>query len=103
MPIRFILKQLFMPPGLLLLLLLLGFVLRRRFPRFSMLCFLSGFLGLLVMSLPVTVDWGARQLEPQQALRQAQWPGWRSVPTPLWCWAPGGYAATAPGTKTSPA
>lgn len=58
MPIRFILKQLFMPPGLLLLLLLLGFVLRRRFPRFSMLCFLSGFLGLLVMSLPVTVDWG---------------------------------------------
>ncbi|MBB4867738.1 uncharacterized SAM-binding protein YcdF (DUF218 family) [Pseudomonas nitritireducens] len=74
MPIRFILKQFFMPPGLLLLLLFLGFVLRRRYPRFSSLCFLSGFLGLLLMSLPVTVEWGARQLERQQEpLRQTEW------------------------------
>ncbi|MFV3411935.1 YdcF family protein [Pseudomonas nitroreducens] len=75
MPIRFILKQIFMPPGLLLLLLLLGFVLRRRYPRFSAFCFFSGFLGLLVMSLPVSVEWGARQLEQQAPLRQADWAG----------------------------
>lgn len=75
MPIRFILKQLFMPPGLLLLLLLLGFLLRRRYPRVSVVCFFSGFLGLLLMSLPLTVEWGARQLEPQQPLKPAEWAG----------------------------
>ncbi len=75
MPIRFILKQIFMPPGLLLLLLLLGFMLRRRYPRFSLFCFFSGFLGLLLMSLPVTVEWGARQLEQQEPLKQTDWAG----------------------------
>ena len=74
MPIRFILKQLFMPPGLLLLLLLLGFLLRRRYPRVSVVCFFSGFLGLLLMSLPLTVEWGARQLEPQQPLEPPEHP-----------------------------
>ncbi|MCP8464076.1 YdcF family protein [Pseudomonas sp. ZM23] len=73
MPVRFILKQLFMPPGLLLLLLLLGFLLRRRYPRFSVLCFFAGFSGLLVMSLPVTVEWAARQLERQPPLEPTQW------------------------------
>ncbi len=75
MPLRYILKQILMPPGLLLLLLLLAFVLRRRFPRFSMLCFFTGFLGLLAMSLPVTVEWGARHLEQQAPLKQVDWAG----------------------------
>lgn len=75
MPIRYIFKQLFMPPGLLLLLLFLGFVLRRRFPRASAFCFFAGFLGLLVMSLPVTVEWGARLLEQQAPLKQTEWAG----------------------------
>lgn len=73
MPFRYVLKQILMPPGLLLLLLLLAFVLRRRYPRFSVFCFFSGLLGLLVMSLPVTVEWGARQLEQQQPLKQSEW------------------------------
>lgn len=75
MPLRYILKQILMPPGLLLLLLLLAFVLRRRFPRLSILCFFSGFLGLLAMSLPVAVEWGARLLEQQAPLKQADWAG----------------------------
>ena len=33
MPIRYILKQFFLPPGLFLLLLLAAWWLRRRFPR----------------------------------------------------------------------
>lgn len=73
MPVRYILKQLLMPPGLLLLLLLLAFCLRRRFPRLAMSCFVAGFLGLLVMSLPITVEWGARQLEQQAPLKQGDW------------------------------
>lgn len=75
MPVRYILKQLLMPPGLLLLLLLLAFCLRRRFPRLAMSCFVAGFLGLLVMSLPITVEWGAQQLEQQAPLKQGDWAG----------------------------
>ncbi len=76
MTIRFLLKQLLMPPGCLLLLLLLGWCLRRRAPRLSALCLLLGFAGLWVISLPVTVEWGAQWLErDQQPLAQADWPG----------------------------
>ncbi len=32
MPLRYLLKQFFMPPGILLLLIALGWFLRRRFP-----------------------------------------------------------------------
>jgi uncharacterized SAM-binding protein YcdF (DUF218 family) len=74
MPIRYILKQLFMPPGVLLLLLLAGWWLRRRWPRLAAGCFVLGFGGLGLMSLPVSVEWGARLLERDDALAEAQWP-----------------------------
>ena len=38
MPIRYILKQFFLPPGLFLLLLLAAWWLRRRFPRAAAAC-----------------------------------------------------------------
>lgn len=75
MPIRYILKQLLMPPGVLLLAILLAWWLRRRFPRLATLCFLFGFGGLWLMSLPAVMQWGASLLEREPVLAEAQWPG----------------------------
>ena len=55
MPIRYFFKQLLLPPGGLLLLLLAAWWLRRRSPRLAAFCFVLGFGGLWLMSLPVTV------------------------------------------------
>ncbi|MCW8155256.1 YdcF family protein [Stutzerimonas stutzeri] len=73
MPIRYFFKQLLLPPGLLLLLLLLGWWLRRRAPRLAAFCFISGFAGLWLMSLPVVVEWTARLVEREPALVETQW------------------------------
>jgi uncharacterized SAM-binding protein YcdF (DUF218 family) len=74
MPIRYILKQLLLPPGGFLLLLLLAWWLRRRMPRLSLACFVAGFGGLWLMSLPVVVEWSARALETESPLAEAEWP-----------------------------
>lgn len=42
MPLRYILKQFFLPPGLFLLLLLAAWWLRRRFPRLAAGCMVVG-------------------------------------------------------------
>ncbi|AEB60120.1 YdcF family protein [Ectopseudomonas mendocina] len=73
MPIRYILKQLLMPPGILLLLMLLGWWLRRRFPRLAFTCFVTGFGGLWLMSLPAVMQWSAGLLEREPALEEARW------------------------------
>lgn len=73
MPLRYMLKQFFMPPGILLLLLVLAWFLRRRFPRLAAGCFAVGLGGLWLMSLPVAVEWAARQIESEPALAQQQW------------------------------
>lgn len=73
MPIRFILKQLLMPPGVLLLLIALGWWLRRRFPRLAFACFAVGFGGLWLMSLPAMTQLSAAWLEREPVLEQAQW------------------------------
>ena len=74
MPIRYILKQLLMPPGIFLLLLLIAWWLRRRAPRLARACFTLALGGLWLMSLPVVVEWSARQLESEPALSELHWP-----------------------------
>ncbi|TBW35632.1 YdcF family protein [Azotobacter chroococcum] len=74
MPLRYLLKQLLLPPSGLLLLLGLGWWLRRRAPRAAGLCFVLGAGGLWLLSLPVTVEWAARAIEREPALVEAQWP-----------------------------
>ncbi len=73
MPIRYLFKQLLLPPGGLLLLLLAAWWLRRRAPRLAALCFVLGFGGLWLMSLPVTVERAARMIESEVALDRSQW------------------------------
>ncbi|TBU77706.1 hypothetical protein DNK06_15445 [Pseudomonas daroniae] len=73
MPLRYMLKQFFMPPGILLLLLVFAWFLRRRFPRLAAGCFAIGLGGLWLMSLPVAVEWMARLIEREPALAQEQW------------------------------
>lgn len=73
MPIRYILKQFFLPPGLFLLLLLAAWWLRRRFPRLAAGCLVVGLGGMWLFSLPVVAEYSARMLESEPALSEAQW------------------------------
>jgi len=73
MPIRYILKQLFLPPGLFLLLLLAAWWLRRRFPRLAAGCLVTGLGGMWLFSLPVVVEHWAPLLEREPVLQEAQW------------------------------
>jgi len=73
MPFRYFVKQLLLPPGILLLLLALAWWLRRSRPRLAGLCFVLGFGGFLLMSLPVVVQWGAKALEREPALGLEEW------------------------------
>ncbi len=73
MPFRYFIKQLLLPPGILLLLLLLAWGLRRSRPRLAGWCFALGLGGFWLMSLPVMVEWGARSLERLPPLPQSQW------------------------------
>ena len=75
MPIRYLIKQMIMPPGVLFLLLLGAWWLRKSWPRLSRLCFVLGLGGLWLMSLPVVVEQAARQLETEPALATSQWAG----------------------------
>ena len=73
MPIRYLFKQLLLPPGVLLLALLVAWWLRKRFPRLAAACFGLAVGGLWLMSLPVAVEWSARLLEREPALAEARW------------------------------
>lgn len=73
MPIRYLLKALLMPPGILFLLLLVAWWLRRSRPRIAIACFALGLGVLWLMTLPVVVEWAARGLEREQSLSRQQW------------------------------
>jgi len=73
MLIRYVCKQLLMPPGLFLLLLWAGIVLRKRWPRISVACLIMGAGGFWLISLPIAVEWEARLIERDPPLAQADW------------------------------
>ncbi len=72
--LRYVVKQLLLPPGGLLLLLLAAWCLRARAPQIARSCFAVGFVGLWLSSLPIVVEYAARQLEPRGALLASDWP-----------------------------
>lgn len=73
MPFRFFIKQWLMPPGLLFLLLVAAWWLRRSWPRTARACFVAGLGGLWLMSLPLVVQGLARQLETVAPLQRDEW------------------------------
>jgi uncharacterized SAM-binding protein YcdF (DUF218 family) len=73
MPFRYFMKQLLLPPGILLLLLALGWWLRRTRPRLAGLCFALGLGGFWLMSLPIVVQWSANALERVPPLTREEW------------------------------
>lgn len=73
MPFRYFMKQLLLPPGILLLLLALGWWLRRTRPRLAGLCFALGLGGFWLMSLPIVVQWSASALERVPPLAPEEW------------------------------
>jgi len=75
MPLRFFIKQWLMPPGVLFLLLLAAWWLRKSWPRTARLCFVAGLGGLCLMSLPLVVQQLARQIETVPPLDVHAWRG----------------------------
>ncbi|KPX58038.1 Uncharacterized protein ALO35_01950 [Pseudomonas amygdali pv. lachrymans] len=70
MPLRYLLKTLLLPPGVLFVLLILGWWLRRSRPRLATAFFAVGLGGLWLMSLPVAVEFAARKIEQVPPLPQ---------------------------------
>lgn len=73
MPFRYFVKQLLLPPGILLLFLLAAWWLRHSRPRLAGALFAVGLGGLGLMSLPVMVEWSARAIEREPALAPSEW------------------------------
>ena len=71
---RYLIKQLAFPPSSLLLLLLIAFVLRKRWPKTALVSFMISIGGLYLISLPITVEYVARALETETVLPSEQWP-----------------------------
>lgn len=70
---RYLLKQLALPPGSLLLGLLLAWLLRKSLPRLAGGLFIACWLGLYLLCLPITTQFLARPLESLPALPASQW------------------------------
>jgi hypothetical protein len=73
MPFRYFIKNLLLPPGIFLLLLLIAWWLRHARPRLSRALFVIGLAGMWAMSLPIVVQWSARGIENIPPLPQDQW------------------------------
>lgn len=73
MPIRYFIKNLLLPPGIFLLLLLFAWWLRHSRPRLARLSFTVGLLGMTAMSLPVVVQWSAEGIEAFAPLDHGEW------------------------------
>jgi uncharacterized SAM-binding protein YcdF (DUF218 family) len=73
MPFRYFVKNLLLPPGLFLLLLLFAWWLRRSRPRLASCLFVVGLSGMWAMSLPIVVEWSARAIEQVPPLQQSEW------------------------------
>ncbi|UFH49763.1 YdcF family protein [Pseudomonas sp. KNUC1026] len=74
---RYVIKQLLMAPGCLLVLIALAFWLRRRRPGLAGLMFTLGFGGLWAMSSPAVVELAAHALETEPAMAPESWAGLR--------------------------
>nr|WP_314581177.1 YdcF family protein [uncultured Pseudomonas sp.] len=73
MPFRYFIKNLLLPPGIFLLLLLFAWWLRHARPRLSRALFVIGLAGMWAMSLPIVVQWSAKGIENIPPLPQDQW------------------------------
>ncbi len=73
MPFRYFIKNLLLPPGLFLLLLLFAWWLRNARSRLARALFVVGLGGMWLMSLPVMVEWSARGIESIPPLAQGEW------------------------------
>jgi uncharacterized SAM-binding protein YcdF (DUF218 family) len=73
MPIRYLFKSLFLPPGILFVLFLLALYLRRSRPRLALGCFTLALGGLWLMSLPVVVQTAAGSIESIPPLERDRW------------------------------
>jgi uncharacterized SAM-binding protein YcdF (DUF218 family) len=63
-----IIQTLLLPPGLMILLMLAGYFLARRLPRFGKIMLVTGFGLLVLASLPIVADFNLRLLEGDTAL-----------------------------------
>jgi uncharacterized SAM-binding protein YcdF (DUF218 family) len=74
MDLRYLLKMLALPPGCLLLMLLVAWMFRRRLPRLASLLFLGSVAALWMLSTPWFVEWAGHRLETDAPLPASAWP-----------------------------
>jgi len=73
MPFRYFIKNLLLPPGIFLLILLFAWWLRNSRPRLARALFVIGLGGMWAISLPIVVEWSAKGIESIPPLAQSQW------------------------------
>jgi uncharacterized SAM-binding protein YcdF (DUF218 family) len=73
MPFRYFIKNLLLPPGLFLLLLLLAWWLKTARPKLARVLFVIGLVGMWAMSLPIVVEWSAKGIENIPPLPRNDW------------------------------
>ena len=73
MLLRTIIKAWILPPGGIILLLILAFLLRKRFPKLAASSLAISILSLYLLSTPVTTAFLASQLETEPVLAVDQW------------------------------
>lgn len=73
--LRYAIKQLFLPPGILFILLVLAWWLRRAKPRLAGCLFVLGLGGLWLMSLPAVMRTAAHAMESVPPVPVDQWAG----------------------------
>ncbi|WP_296188612.1 YdcF family protein [Pseudomonas sp. UBA1879] len=73
MPFRYAIKNLLLPPGIFLLVLLCAWWLRSARPRLARALFVVGLGGVWLTSLPIVVEWSAKGIERLPPLQQDQW------------------------------
>lgn len=73
MPFRYFIKNLLLPPGLFLLLLVLAWWLRNRRPVLARVLFVLGVGGMTAISLPIVVEWSAKGIESIPPLPRSEW------------------------------
>jgi hypothetical protein len=82
MPFRYFIKNLLLPPGIFLLLLLIAWWLRHARPRLSRALFVIGLAGMWAMSLPIVVQWSAKGSRTSRLCRRTSGRHWHNAPMP---------------------
>lgn|SRR5690554_3746845 len=73
MELRLLLKQSILPPSIFYGLLILAFILRKRWPRTAVAIFSFSIVALISLSMPISTHYLAQKIETEAAISPQQW------------------------------